>query len=125
MRISRYVLNQKHRAAQPSANASVWRIPDWEEISLCVEAAKKQWTCAKGSIWNASASVTLATARLGEDTQGDLWVGKFISDHNDEWHGYPVRPIKTDIPPAVAIRAWVALGRITLANARRMQKGQL
>jgi hypothetical protein len=63
--------------------------------------------------------------RLGEDQIGDLWIAKFVSDHNSEWHGYPVRPVKSDIPPAGAIEAWHKAGRIDLPDARRMQKGQL
>lgn len=125
MPISRYVLNQKHRVAQPTAVASVWRISDWHEVALCSEAAVKKWTCSKGALWNASASFGVSTHRLGEDQNGDLWVAKFVSDHNSEWHGYPVRPVKSDIPPAEAIRAWCEVGRIDVSDARRMQKGQL
>jgi hypothetical protein len=125
MTISRYVLNQKHRIAQPTNVASVWRVSDWQEIALCAEAAMKEWKCGKGALWNASEQVGSTEHRLGEDTNGDLWVSKFVSDNNDEWHGYPVRPVQTDIPPAATIEAWCEVGRISIVNARRMQKGQL
>lgn len=125
MPIARYVLNQKHRVAKPTDVASIWRISDWHEVSLCSEAALKNWVCAKGVLWNTSHTFGAAADRLGEDQEGDLWVAKFVSDNNSEWHGYPVRPLKSDIPPAAAIREWCDAGRIDVTDARRMQRGQL
>lgn len=125
MPISRYVLNQKHRVAQPTTVASVWRVSDWQEVALCSEAAIRNWTCSKGALWNTSEKFGANEYLIGEDQKGNLWVAKFVSDHNSEWHGYPVRPVKYDIPPAQAIRAWCEIGRIDASDARRIQKGQL
>lgn len=124
MSISRYVINPKHRVLNPTAQASVWRITEWAEVKLCVEAAISQWMCSKGSLWNSSVQVGDPGARLGEDTQGDLWIGKFVCDHNKEWHGYPVRPRGSDIPPTAVIEAWTAQNRISLPVARRIHQGK-
>ena len=125
MPISRYVVNQKHRVAQPTDVASVWRVSDWQEIVLCSEAAVKNWACNKGALWNTSEKFGKDQYRLGEDKEGNLWVAKFVSDHNNEWHGYPVRPLKFDIPPAATVQAWCEAGRMDVVDVRRMQKGQL
>lgn len=83
------------------------------------------WTCTKGAFWNTSEIYGANQDRLGEDQDGNLWIAKFVSDHNNDWHGYPVRPVKSDIPPAATIKAWCEAKRIDISDARRMQKGQL
>lgn len=118
----RYIVNPKHRARNPTPDATVWTISEWEELRLFAEAGTKEWRCEKKCLWNL---VHCPKEPIGKDMKGDVWVSKFVGNHNNEWHGYPVRAIGHDIPPAKAMQEWVALQRMDLATQAKMKKGQL
>lgn len=119
-----YFVNPKHRAMTPTTNASICRVCQWREISLCAEAGVRGWL-ADGVLWNSSMKIGEPGDVLGEDLKGNLWVAKFVCNHNNEWHGYPVRAVGHDIPPDNAIQDWQRSGRVKLSIAQRMRKGSM
>lgn len=117
-----YKVNPKHRVARPSKTASVWRVSEWKEIQLFAIASAKGW-CKDGILW-AVMTDSSTLSKIGEDLQNDLYIAKYRCDNNLEWHGYPVHPQDTDIPPDFVLESWRSDNLIDKRDKRRIQQGK-
>jgi len=126
MQFHAYKVNDKHRAAAPTEDASIWTVTAWVELHLFSEAGLRGWQSTKGGknfLW-AAYHVGGKLLQIGSDPQGDLYIAKFRCDHNQEWHGYPVLPRDDDIPPDQILEYWRQAGMVDKTEKRRIQKGQ-
>ena len=117
-----YKVNPKHRVAIPSKTASVWRVSEWKELQLFAIASAKGW-CKDGILW-AVMTDSSTLSKIGEDLQNDLYIAKYRCDNNLEWHGYPVHPQDTDIPPDFVLESWRSDNLIDKRDKRRIQQGK-
>ena len=117
-----YKVSPKHRVARPSKTASVWRVSEWKEIQLFAIASAKGW-CKDGILW-AVMTDSSTLSKIGEDLQNDLYIAKYRCDNNLEWHGYPVHPQDTDIPPDFVLESWRSDNLIDKRDKRRIQQGK-
>ncbi|CAE6804063.1 hypothetical protein [Paraburkholderia nemoris] len=124
MQFISYKVNQKHRAAKPTEDASIWTVSPWIEVQLFGEASRKNWRSAnKDWLW-AMHGHEGGAMKLGLDLQNDLYIAKFRCDHNLEWHGYPVHPRDADIPPDSILEHWRKDALIDKTMKRRIQQGK-
>jgi hypothetical protein len=119
-RFSSYKVNSKHRKPNPSQNASVWKIPEWNEIQLFAIASAKKWY-KDGILW---AVMPNGLSKIGEDLENNLYIAKYRCDSNSEWHGYPVHPQDADIPPDVVLELWRNDNLIDKTDKSRIQRGK-
>lgn len=118
MQIDSYKVNQKHRKAKATADASIWKVPVWREIELFAISQNKSvcsktntsWGCDVGNI-------------IGEDLHNNLYFAKFVVDQK-VWHGYPVHPRNNDIPPDSILDLWLKDGLICKSQRSKISEGR-
>jgi len=124
MQFFSYKVNQKHRVAKPTEDASIWTVSPWIEVQLFGEASQKNWRSTnKDWLWAMHGNADGAM-KLGLDLQNDLYIAKFRCDHNQEWHGYPVHPRDADIPPDSVLEHWRKDALIDKTTKRRIEQGK-
>ncbi|MEA5471541.1 hypothetical protein [Spirulina sp. 06S082] len=121
-RFSSYKINPKHRASRPSQTASVWKVPEWNEVQLFGIASTKDWY-KDGILW-AVMKKDSKISKIGEDLENDLCIAKYRCDSNSDWHGYPVHPKDDDIPPDLVLELWRKENLIDKRDKRRIQQGK-
>lgn len=130
MKFDSYKVNPHHRARVPKKGR--WTVDEWEELRLFALASEKKWTAFASTnhrvLWAISSTDT-GHAKLGEsDVNGrtiDLYIAKFVVDSNGQWHGYPVAPRTSDVPPVSVVTAWKHAGLVTKVDKNRILTGKL
>jgi len=119
-----YRVNPVHRGALPKARKSQWTISEWHELRLFTLAECKGWVSSKKQeLW----SIYIQGGKrikIGEDLDGDLYIAKYVTDANNEWHGYPVAPRQYDIPPNEVVSSWHENGLIDKTDKSRIIGGK-
>jgi len=122
-----YKVKNDHRKPSLIAKKSQWTISEWEELILFTVAKYRDWyvlsKSGKHELWSIFVQDT-KRAKIGEDTNGDLFIAKYIADANNEWHGYPVSPKQFDIPPQQVLEVWLQEGFIDKADKKKIIGGK-
>ncbi len=125
MKVSSYIVHHKHRNKKPTDKASIWSISEWEEIQIFGHAGINAWCSKKGTVlWGIHISRENKLTKIGNSVENSLYIAKFVCNHNDEWHGYPVHPKNNDIPPEEIIESWRVSKVIDKTDKRRIQRGK-
>jgi len=122
----RYIISPKHRKTRPTADASVWRIHQNDEMS-CFDLAYSQNWHRDGIGWGIISHGRDHLLTLGESFRNhELKIAKFRADAA-LWHGYPAdnnfRP--QDRPVPFILDLWHNSGLISKALRSRIQGGKL
>lgn len=121
-----YKVNLQHRGKLPKAQKSQWVVDEWEELRLFALAQLHGWRCAKqSSFWSIKAEHASPLCKIGEDKDGDLYLAKYVSDKQNQWHGYPVAPRQFDVPPSAVLQLWVSAEIMTRAKANKILQGKM
>ncbi|WP_171325086.1 hypothetical protein [Vibrio tubiashii] len=125
MKVERYRVNEKHRKNAAKKDCTQWTVTDFHEIRLFADGQINGWTCDNDkTIWSIE-SVDGQVTVLGYNGNSDAKLAKFIVDHNNEWHGYPISPIRSgDKPPTAILDAWEKKGIISRPERRKINTGK-
>ncbi|MBR9902610.1 MAG: hypothetical protein GYB15_01435 [Gammaproteobacteria bacterium] len=124
MKIDSYKVNRKHRDQKPKPDCTQWIVSEWEEIRLFSIAKFKNWVCPKKCLWSIEKDGS-NVVELGTDGMGSAYMAKFVSNHNHEWHGYPVTPSRSaDRPPTSVLDSWRNDGLINKSQQGKIVKGR-
>lgn len=124
MKIAGYKVNRKHRDQTAKADCTQWTVDEWEEIRLFTVAKSKMWVCPKNCLWVTHKNNGHLCA-IGSSGVESAYIAKFVVDHNHEWHGYPVTPLReADRPPTTILDSWRAEGLINKAQQGKIIKGK-
>jgi hypothetical protein len=119
-----YKIDPDHRGRMPIKDKSQWEIGEWEELILFTLAKQRDWISPKKA-WLWSIHIKGGKrVKIGKDEDGDLFIAKYKTDSNDEWHGYPVSPRQFDIPPQQVLDLWLEEGFIDKADKKRIIGGK-
>jgi hypothetical protein len=122
-----YKVHMKHRKAMPTADASVWKVNEWEEVTLFARAGLAKWSStskAKKYLWALQNDFSVLGQGLEKNgKQVELHFAKFVED-NSTWHGYPVQARGDDIPPEAVLDHWLKLSIINKAEKVKIIGGQ-
>ncbi|RDI28257.1 hypothetical protein DFR41_1019 [Pseudacidovorax intermedius] len=122
-----YKVHTKHRKAKPTADASVWSVSEWVEITLFARAGSEKWTSmskAKKYLWALQSNFSVLGQGLEKNgRQVELHFAKFVED-NSVWHGYPVQARGDDIPPESVLNCWLESKIINKAEKLKIIGGQ-
>lgn len=122
MQFGTYRVHTKHRASQPTKDASIWTVSNWVELHIFADASKNNWaTAAKNWLWGID--TTNGLSLIGRDVENNCYIAKFKKDRNDEWHGYPVHPRDEDIPPDAVLESWRLKSYIDSTEKKRIKAG--
>lgn len=82
------------------------------------------WVCPKNCLWVIEKDGE-KLAKLGVTDIDDAYMAKYVTNHNHEWHGYPVTPSRdADRPPTVILDSWKRDGIINKAQQGKIVKGK-
>ncbi|EPQ9963587.1 hypothetical protein [Vibrio cholerae] len=124
MKLSSYKVNPKHRAQKPKEDCTQWTVSEWVELNLFVEGQKKEWVCGKNNVWSIEGSIGNYT-EIGNNGTASAYMAKYVTDHNGEWHGYPVVPSRqADRPPTTVLDSWKNSGIINKHIQSKITKGK-
>jgi len=124
MNFNSYQVKADHRNTSKLAEKSQWTVTEFGELQMFVEAMQNQWNCSKGFLWSLlSEGGTLQ--QVGYDKANALYLSKFRSDHQHQWHGYPIHPRHDDIPPKTVTNDWRNKSLISNVTANRITQGKL
>lgn len=124
LKIDSYKVNRKHRDQKPKADCTQWVVSEWEEIRLFSIAKYNDWFCAKSCLWAIEKNADFFV-KLGSTGEDSAYMAKFVSNHNHEWHGYPVVPSKAaDRPPTTVLDSWRERGIISRSQQAKIIKGR-
>lgn len=124
-----YTPNLQHRNASFAAQKSQWSISTADEINCFNQSVASRWSCSKNFQWglciNGATPVYLGVSQLPQ--QYSLFVAKFVSDQQSNWHGYPVAPWLSpfDKPSKNVVDIWKNSGLITSSQRARIMRGKL
>ncbi len=101
-----------------------WVVSEWEEIKLFAMAKAYDWACPKGALWAMEKNEGVIV-ELGRTDKDAAYMAKYVTNINDEWHGYPVTPFRqADRPPTKILDAWRNAELITKSQQGRIVKGR-
>ncbi|WP_312834057.1 hypothetical protein [Comamonas sp.] len=118
MLIDSYRVNPKHRANKPSPNASIWQVPAWREIELFALSQRDSICMKTQTSWGCDINNI-----IGIDLHNNLYFAKFVVDQK-VWHGYPVHPRDSDIPPDHVLDAWLKAGVLSKSQRSKISEGK-
>jgi len=123
MKLESYKVNLKHRSQKPKKDCTQWIVSEWQELRLFIEAEANNWVCKKNCLWGISKNND-GLIPLGKTDTSDVYMAKYITNINNEWHGYPVSPAReADRPPTTILDSWIDKGFINKAKSRKIIKG--
>jgi hypothetical protein len=124
-----YIPHPHHRDAGYAAHKSQWSVSLESEISCFNKAVASEWLCNKDFHWGLCIHETspsyLGVSQLPEKLP--LFVAKFVSDAQNNWHGYPVAHwlAPFDKPSKTVVDKWKNAGLINGAQRARIVRGKL
>jgi hypothetical protein len=121
-----YVINSQHRDGNP--NKSQWTLSKTGECSLFNTANSSGWldfSSKKGFGINKTGAI-LDQLGVWTDRVTVLKIAKFVGDHQDEWHGYPLnyRKNQHDKPTVGVLNLWLKSGLISKPDMARIKTGK-
>lgn len=124
MKLDSYKVNRKHRDQVAKEDCTQWVVSEWEEIKLFAMAKTYDWACPKGALW-AIEKKDGVIVELGRTDKDAAYLAKYVTNINNEWHGYPVTPLRqADRPPTKILDAWRNADLITKSQQGRIVKGK-
>ncbi|GHY53466.1 hypothetical protein VCSRO70_3586 [Vibrio cholerae] len=123
MKDIRYVVNPKHRNMPPKEDRTQWIVSAWHEIKLFGEGQLNGWVHENNTVWAIEYNGEKHTT-LGETDRRVAYMAKYVVDHNNEWHGYPVSPSNADRPPSSILDDWENKGLISAPKKRKIVQGK-
>ena len=124
MKFDGYKVNRKHRTQRAAATCTQWVVSEWEEIQLFSTAKLNEWICPKECLW-AIRKINDKLSVLGKTDKKSAFIAKYVSNNNNEWHGYPVTPSRdADRPPSEVLDAWREAGIINKSTQAKIVKGK-
>lgn len=125
MKVDRYQVNGKHRTNAAKEDRTQWDVSTFHEIKLFAEAQMNGWICDNNkTIW-AIEFINDEYTTLGNNGESEARLAKYIVDHNNEWHGYPVSTERNgDRPPSEILDKWISRNIISKSVRRKIQQGK-
>jgi hypothetical protein len=125
VKVERYIVNDKHRKNAAKTDCTQWGVSDFYEIKLFAEGQINGWICDDNkTIWSIERNDGSHTV-LGSNGSNDAKLAKYVVDHNNEWHGYPVSPNRNGDKPSTAIlKDWESKELITRPERRKINTGK-
>ncbi|MBH0017894.1 hypothetical protein [Pseudoalteromonas sp. NGC95] len=124
MKLDSYKVNRKHRDQKPKAACTQWKVSEWQEIKLFSTAKEKEWVCPRNHLWAIEKIGNIYT-ELGNTDKDIAYMAKYVTNKNNEWHGYPVTPSRdADRPPTTVLDAWREEKIITKPKQSKIIKGK-
>lgn len=124
MNFNSYQVKADHRNTSKLAEKSQWTVNEFAELQMFVVAMQNGWNCSKGFLWSLL-SYDGTLQQVGYDNANGLYLSKFRSDHQHQWHGYPIHPRHDDIPPKSVTNDWRNKSLISNVTANRIMQGKL
>ncbi|HBX9786210.1 TPA: hypothetical protein P7484_001649 [Klebsiella pneumoniae] len=117
----------KHRNRKPKPDRTIWLVAEEKEESFFWSAVGKSYLCNKNCYW--WVDVTPGTNEkniMGRTDINYAYIAKFTSNHNNEWHGYPVTAERAphDVPHSDILDAWRKLNFFSKKEATDIKKGR-
>lgn len=117
----------KHRNRQPRADRTIWLVTESKEENYFWSAVDKSYLCDKNCYW--WVDVTPGTNDKNIMGQTDInyaYIAKFTTNHNAEWHGYPVTGERTphDVPHSDILETWRKLKFFSKKEATDLKRGR-
>ena len=120
-----YKVKPDHRQRSSINQKSQWTVSEWAELNLFIIAYNDDWTSPnKSELWSTYGCKNIIGERMDGKLLIHLYIAKFITDANNEWHGYPVSPRQYDIPPEEVLSLWLERGLIDKTDKSRISKGK-
>lgn len=126
--VPKYVPNPKHRNWKPGE--SQWQITKSEEHDSFRLAWRENW-CLDGRgfglhvVEDGHEKPRAQILGVIEDHKTEVFVAKFVSDPNDQWHGYPADHTKNQDRPARSIlNHWLTADLVPPSKIRKIGCGQ-
>lgn len=124
MKLDSYKINRKHRDQIPKDDCTQWVVSEWIEIKLFSLAKTNDWACPKGCLW-AVEKDGRGLVELGRTSQDTAFMAKYVTNLNNEWHGYPVTPSRmADRPPTTILDKWRGANLISKSQQAKIIKGK-
>jgi len=124
LKLDSYKVNRKHRDQVAKADCTQWIVSEWEEVRLFTVAKKNEWICPKNCLWAIEGNGKKFT-ELGKTDKDLAYIAKYVTNHNHEWHGYPVTPSRSaDRPPTAILDCWRNGNIITKSQQGKIVKGK-
>lgn len=119
-----YTPNPKHR--NKTVDKSQWQITSIEEEGCFLDAVKNKWYIPRFAWGIYYPHGKLEFLGVGRDHTSPVFIAKFLGDHSNEWHGFPIDHQKDerDIPKPWIVNAWMTMNLLTPAKARKIIKSQ-
>ena len=121
-----YTFNPQHRDGNP--NKSQWIIIEADEKSLFETSYSAGWkdTENKKCFGIKKSETNIIVLGKCKDRITNLKIAKFVSDHQDNWHGYPAnyRTNQQDKPTTNILQKWVEENLITKSKMGKIARGQ-
>lgn len=124
MKLDSYKVNRKHRERSAQPTCTQWVIDEWEEVRLFSVAKRNHWVCTKSCLW-AIEKEGSSYRKLGVTDKEEAYLAKYVTNRNNEWHGYPVTTSRdADRPPTEILDSWRNEGLITKPVQGRIVRGK-
>ncbi|MDR7344794.1 hypothetical protein J2X14_003236 [Pantoea alhagi] len=123
----KYKCNPKHRNTKPESDKTIWLVNEAQEETFFWESVDEKYVCDKNCYW--WVNVTPATSEkniIGRTDVNYAYIAKFKSDHNNEWHGYPVTAERSphDVPHTTILDEWKRLKFFSKKEVSDLKKGR-
>ena len=126
-----YSAHPHHRNAQFATKKSQWTISVAEETSCYARSVANDWKCRKSYLWGICfvEGPPMSISKLGISplpSSSSLYIAKFVSDDQLQWHGYPVAHWLSpyDKPPETVLAKWRDAGYINTPKMSRILRGK-
>lgn len=123
----KYKCNPKHRNTKPESDKTIWLVTESQEEVFFWSSVAKSYVCDKNCYWWVSvATETSEKNIIGRTDVNYAYIAKFKSDHNNEWHGYPVTAERTphDVPHTTILDEWKRLKFFSKKEVSDLKKGR-
>jgi hypothetical protein len=117
----------KHRNRQPKSDRTIWLVNEVKEESFFWSAVKSSYLCDKNCYWWVDVTSGTNTKNImGRTDINYAYIAKFKSNHNNEWHGYPVTAERSphDVPHSNILEEWRKLKIFSKKEASDLKKGR-
>lgn len=123
----KYKCNPKHRNTKPKSDKTIWLVSQEQEELFFRKSVNDNYLCDKNCYWWVDVKPeTSEKIIMGQTDVNYAYIAKFKSDHNDEWHGYPVTAERAphDIPHTTILDEWKKLKFFSKKEVSDLKKGR-
>jgi len=123
----KYICNSKHRRKKPKYDRTIWLVSEEKEKLFFWKAVEKKYICNKNFYWWVDITQNTNTKTImGRTDTNYAYIGKFVSNHNNEWHGYPVTAerVPEDLPHVTILNKWKKLDYFSKKEIANLIRGR-